>query len=119
MQARTVSPRVNVETDFRRYVESPCIFIGFKYIESGLQLCILCTEFYTHIRLECTATVPRITCGKTERQLEYGMLLVGIQTAARTDRQGLTAEIFMVAMISQEASQSKVGRQEVTAFKGR
>lgn len=45
------------------------------------------------------------------------MLLVGIQTAARTDRQGLTAEIFMVAMISQEASQSKVGRQEVTAFK--
>ena len=86
MQARTISPWINIKADFRRYIETPCIFIGFKCVEGRFQLGILCTELHAYIWLECTAAVPGITCGKAERQLEYGMLLVCIQTAAFTNR---------------------------------
>jgi len=104
VQTRTVSPRIDVEADFGGYVEAPCIFVGFERVESGLQLRILCAEFDAYIRLECTAAVPCVTRGETERQLEYGVLLVGVQATAFANRQGLTAEIFMIAMISKEAS---------------
>lgn len=34
MQARSISPRIHIETNFRRYIETPCIFVGFEYVES-------------------------------------------------------------------------------------
>ena len=60
VQARSVCPGINVEADFGRYIESPCVSLGFEYVEDRLQLCILCAEFYAGIGLECTAAVPYV-----------------------------------------------------------
>ena len=116
VQSRTVSPRINTETYFRRYIEAPGIVFGFEYVESRLQLRILRTDFYAYIRLEDTATIPRITGGKTERQLEQRMLLVGIDASAFCQWKCLASEIFMVAVVGQEASQCEIRRYVITAF---
>ncbi len=62
-------------------------------------MCVFSTQFYTGIRLECTSTVPYITGGQTERQLECSVLLVGIQTATFAYGKCLATEILMVAMV--------------------
>ena len=98
METDAVGPWVNVYTDFGRYIEAPCIIFHFVDVEVARHLCIVGTQLQSDVGLKDTVT-EAIVSGKTERQLEYGVLLVGGQCRRIVDRQCLTRNVFIVSVI--------------------
>lgn len=107
MKADTVGPWVNIYTDFGRYIEAPCVVLYFVDVEITGHLCIVGTQFQSDIRLADTVT-KAIVSGKTERQLEYGMLLVGGQCRRAVDRQCLTWNVFIVSVIINKCTDRQI-----------
>ena len=98
---RVVGERINVHTYFGRCVETPSLVSDFQNVKVGSELCKVGTQFHSDVRL-AHAVTETIPCCGTERQLEYGVLLVGSDSGCFVYRECLTGDILVIRMVIQE-----------------